>query len=116
MVMRAGRLNQLVSIKKKSVTRNGVGEEVLTWEVIAGGADVWAAIEPVSGREYSEATQIHADVTTKIVLRYLSGVRSAMRVYHGDDIYELLSPPIDKRHRHESLELMCKWIEPEVVS
>lgn len=112
MTMRAGRLHEVVDIKKKSVTKNAVGEEVLDWVTIDGGANVWAAVEPISGTEGAEASQIHAEVSTKIIIRYVEGIRASMRVHHGDDVYQLVSPPIDKRTRRESLTLMCKWIEP----
>lgn len=114
MVMRAGRLDKVVDIKQKTVTRNETGEEVVVWSAIDGGESIWAGIEPVSGKEYFEAEQVHAQMTVQIIIRYLLGVESAMRVYHGDDVYEIVAPPIDKSLRRESLTLMCHRIDPGV--
>ena len=112
MVMRAGRLHEVVDIKRKTVARNEVGEDVIEWVTIEGGAAIYAGIEPLSGRESAEATQIHAEITARIIIRYMKGIRASMRVYHGDDVYELVSPPIDKMTRREYLTLLCKWVEP----
>ena len=115
MVMRAGRLRDIVDIKEKVVTRNEAGEEIVSWATIANGESIWASVEPMSGKEYFEATQLHADLNTQIIMRYVSGVKADMRVHHGDDVYQIVSPPIDKYSRRESLQLMCKRVDPAVT-
>ena len=38
-------------------------------------ATVWASVEPISGQEYWASSQVQAEVTHRIRVRYLSGVR-----------------------------------------
>ena len=46
-------------------------------------ATVWAAVDPVSGREYYAAEQAQSEVTHKVRLRYRAGVTPGMRVLLG---------------------------------
>lgn len=99
----AGRLNQRVTLQSKSVTRDGMGNEVVTWSDVA---TVHAAVEPVRGREFVSLRAAQSDLTTRITIRYRAGVTTAMRVLHDGatyDVREIINP----RSRNESLELMC---------
>ncbi len=69
-------------------------------------ATVWAAVDPVSGREFYEAQQSQSDVTHKIRCRYRSGLNTAMRIKFGSRILEIRSI-IDWEERHESLLIMA---------
>lgn len=101
--MRAGRLRQQITIQSKSVTRDAVGGETITWaDVATVPADVW----PLAGREYIAMRQAQADVTVRVRLRYLAGVNPAMRVVHGSAVYGIVEV-IDVGMRHRDLELLC---------
>lgn len=71
-----------------------------------------ASIEPLSGREYWTASQAQGEATVRIVIRYMDGITSRMRVLYKDDdgdrIYEMKSPPINKLESNRYIELMCK--------
>lgn len=70
-------------------------------------ATVWAAIEPLRGREYFAAMAEHADVTTRIRIRYREGVDRTMTVRYKDtdfEILHILHPEFSKKE----LQLMCK--------
>ncbi|WP_019534215.1 phage head closure protein [Paenibacillus ginsengihumi] len=70
-------------------------------------ATVWAAIEPLRGREYFSAMSEHAEVTTRIRIRYREGIDRTMRVKHGETEFEILHiihPELGKKE----LQLMCK--------
>jgi SPP1 family predicted phage head-tail adaptor len=43
---------------------------------------VWAAIEPVSGREFIQSQTTQSQITARIVIRYRDGLNAAMRLVH----------------------------------
>lgn len=68
---------------------------------------VWAAIEPLQGREYFAAMQVNAEVTTRIRIRYRDGIDRTMIIRHGDHEFEILyvlHPEFGKKE----LQLICK--------
>ena len=67
----------------------------------------WARIQPVSGREFYEASQSQSEVTHKIDIRYRPGVRTDMRLRLGSRTFEIISA-IDWEERHETLLIMAK--------
>lgn len=102
--MQAGDLRRRITIQSKSVSRNTVGDEVITWPTLA---TVWAAVEPALGREYLEGRSREAEITIKIRIRYRSGVKPTMRVTHGSSTYEVVSVQEVRTERRE-LVLMCR--------
>lgn len=48
-------------------------------------ADVWASIEPLSGRELVYAGQVAADATHLVTVRYFQGLMERMRFLYVDD-------------------------------
>jgi SPP1 family predicted phage head-tail adaptor len=80
-----------------------------TWQ---DHATVWAAIEPLSGREFFAAQQVQSETTGKITIRYIPGITADMRILHGSRIFELTAPPIDPQERHAELQLMVKETTP----
>lgn len=59
--------------------RGPQGEFVKEWQEVA---TVWAAIEPLSAREFMQSAAIQAQVTARIVIRYREGLNAAMRIVH----------------------------------
>jgi len=102
--MQAGELRHRVTIQSKVVTQNTYGEEELAWSDVATG---WAAVEPLAGREYLEAKQVQADVTTRIRMRYRGSIRPEMRAVWGSHIYDILEV-IQPDGRPIALHLMCR--------
>lgn len=99
----SGRLNQRVTLQSKAVTRDAIGTEVVSWSTVA---TLWAAVDPVRGREFISLRAAQSDITTRITIRYRSGVTSAMRVLHDGAEYNIREV-INPRSGNESLELMC---------
>lgn len=64
--MRSGTLRHLVEVQRVSVTTDTHGDQVKTWTTLV---TAWASIEPLSGREFLQASQVMADVTALIKLR-----------------------------------------------
>ena len=72
-------------------------------------ATTWAAIDPISGREFYAAEQSQSEVSHKIRCRYRTGLDTAMRITYGKRRFKNISL-IDWEERHESLLLMCKEV------
>lgn len=70
-------------------------------------ATVWAAIEPLRGREYFSAMSEHAEVTTRIRIRYRDDVDRTMIVQYGETTFEILHI-IHPEFGKKELQLMCK--------
>lgn len=99
----AGRFSHMVTIQKPVETKNSLGEVIKTWGMFSL---VWAAVEPIRGREYFDAETHQGEVSVRILIRYLSGVTEKMRVSYDGRLYNIESV-IDKRENHRVLELMC---------
>ena len=70
-------------------------------------ASMWAAIDPISGREFYEAQQSQSEVSHKLRCRYRAGLTTAMRIVCGKRKFKILSI-INWEERGESLLIMCK--------
>lgn len=101
--MRAGLLRERVTLKNKTVTQNTYGEEVITWVTLA---TVWGAVEPLSGREYLEGQSLDVEVTTRIRIRYRTGVVPESLVVHDTHNYNVRSV-MNSLERKRELVLMC---------
>jgi len=73
---RAGLLRNYITIQEPTET-NTNGERTLTWSEYK---TCWAAVIPVSGREWFDGQQTNSEVTHRIRTRYLSGVTTKMRI------------------------------------
>lgn len=69
--MTPGSLRHRLLLERPQVSQSDTGDEVVTWVAIA---TVWAAIEPVKGREALRAGQVLADIDTLITIRWSSQV------------------------------------------
>ena len=100
----SGRLSHYVSIQQPVEVQNDYGEAIETWTNLLTG--VWASIQPISGKEYWTAQQIQAEIDTRIVIRYISGLTHKMRVLNGTDEYYIRSI-INPNEGNTELQLMC---------
>lgn len=104
--MQAGKLRHRVTIQRKvagSPQKRASGAPDQSWETFA---TVWAAIEPLRGREFIEANAVQSKAAVRIRTRYLAGVTAAMRVLHGTTVYGI-EAPLDVNGRGIELHLMC---------
>ncbi len=105
--MRAGLLRHLVTLEQRTDARDAYGEPLDAWTPYA---TVRAEIQPLNGREYFAAAAEASEVTTRIRIRYVTGLTTALRVrFHGlagEKIYNIVSI-IDPDERHRELVLMC---------
>lgn len=104
--MKIGRLRHLVTIEELHTTRDSFGAEVPEWIQFA---KVWGEVTTLSGREFDAFKQISSEITTKVTLRYLSGVDPEMRVRFKDRILEIKAA-INQEEKDTTLVLMCKEV------
>ena len=104
--MRIGPLRHRVVIQSETATQDTYGGEVLTWSTVA---TVWAAVEPLTGREFLEGRGLEASVDTRIRVRYRSGLGPTMRVTWGTHTYDILAV-LELKHEHREIHLMCREI------
>lgn len=105
--MNPGALRHRVTIQKPREGQSRAGQPVQEWDEVA---TVWAAVEPLRGREYWAAAQVQAEATTRVRIRYRKGIRPDMRVVYGGRIFQIVAPPIDPEERHREIHLMCKEV------
>ena len=104
--MRAGDLNQRVTIKRQTTERDELGEVINVWTDLG---TVWAAVEPLNGRELIAAQAAVSEVTVRVRMRYRADVKPYDQVQHGAKMYQVTSA-IDPRSQGAELVLMCKHL------
>ena len=77
MALAAGRLRHRVEIEEQISERDGV--LVTYWAPVAS---VWAAVEPVSVKEWIQSGQMQSEVKARFVIRYRPDIRASMRIVH----------------------------------
>lgn len=110
--MNLGKLRHRVTIESSSASRDEFGGEVITWATVA---TVWAAVEPLSGREFLDARRQEAEVSTRIRIRYRAGLVPGMRVTwgpgtspaQGSHVYDILAV-IERESRRREIWLMVR--------
>ena len=104
-MIESGKFRHYISIQTPTETRDDYGEPIVTWPTTYHNA--WASIEPLKGYEYWASQQVNAEVTSKITMRYKSGITPKMRVVWGDHTYRILSI-INEEERNIQLTLMVE--------
>ena len=102
--MKIGTLRHRIKIQAYNASRDSFGSEVPEWVDVT---TVWASMTPVSGKEYMASSQMRAEVTTKIGIRYQQGVTPKMRVVCGTRIFDIISV-LNLEERNIELQLLCK--------
>jgi len=101
--LRAGKLRRRLVIQQATETQGATGEMAVTWGTFA---TVYGSVEPLRGREYFAAKEQRAEVTTRIRIRYRTGVTPKMQVLDGTRLF-LINDVIDPESRHAEMQLMC---------
>lgn len=101
--MRAGKLRHKVTIQAPSTTQDPkTGEMLAGWVDIAS---VFASIEPLSAREFIAAQAQQSEISARVTIRYRPGITAAMRLLHGDRIYNIHGVLADPKSGLEYLTL-----------
>ena len=84
--MQAGRLRHRLVIRQPTVSRNEVGEEIITWATLA---TVWGRLEALRGEEQLAAKQLTAEIVARATLRYRADVSTDMRIQYDGSEYDI---------------------------
>ncbi len=109
MTLPAGTMHQRIKPQYKTVTRNAIGEEVVTWnDLVTTTTDhaIWAEVWPLKGREFfaAQQTQYAADVRFRI--RYRSDLTREHRILWNSEPYDIVQI-IDVGAGHHTTEIMA---------
>ncbi len=104
-IVEIGKLRHRITLQEyKVVGYDPANQPILDWGEVA---TVWASVQPISGREYWARSQIQAEVTHRIRIRYIAGIKPTMRIQFRDRTFEIESI-INWHERNIDLQLMCK--------
>ncbi len=103
--MRSGQLRHRITVQQYTETRDDFGAVVETWADFA--ANVPAFVKPVASSDKWTGQQTTQQITHEIKMRYLSGVKSEMRVLYGSRVFDISAPPINWQERNMELTLLC---------
>lgn len=103
-MVHAGDMRHVVTVQQRAVTVDSYGEQSTTWSDLH--EPVFAAIEPLSGRELIAALSEQSEITHKVRIRYLAGVAPKHRLVFGARYFDILAVrDVDERNRE--MELLC---------
>lgn len=81
MSLAAGKIRHRVTIQEYAY----LGQDPITGDEIREWRDVhtcWAAVEPLSVREFTAAQATQSKVKARVTIRYLDGLDASMRIVH----------------------------------
>lgn len=104
--MKIGKLRHRITIQEKVTVPDGYGGVTSTWKDMAA---VWSSVEPLKGRELYAAQQVKTELSHRVRIRYMSGIKPEMRIAFDNRTFEI-EAIIDPEERHESLELLCSEV------
>ncbi len=101
--MRAGKLRHWITIQTRTDTMDSYGEPIPAWTIFD---QVWASIEPITGREYFASKETRSQSTHRIRIRYRSGITTKMRISWDSRLFDIESI-LNTEERDRELVLMC---------
>ena len=82
----AGEYDQRITFQSKVVTRNAIGEEVVTW---VDGASAWAKVMPLRGNAFYAANQQQHSIDARFLIRARGGIETHMRLIWKTQPYDI---------------------------
>lgn len=111
MPLRAGQLNDRVTLQSSTTTDDGQGGAALTWANLATAPTVWAAVRMVSGGDQADGAQTVSRRRYEVTIRRRDDVTSVMRVIRGASTLAILSVN-DDREEPDRIILLCEEVTP----
>lgn len=105
--MRAGKLNNRITIQSKTTTYDSCGGPIDTW---ADTVDLWAGVETTGGGDFYAAQKLDASVTAVFTVRYRSDLTSLNRIKYGTRTFEILGTPRDPDGMRDALLIAAKEV------
>lgn len=97
-----GRLRHRIELQSQMQTRDDDGAVAVEWR---SEGFVWAAIEPLSAREFIAGQALSSEVDTRITIRYRPDVRADWRAVYRGKTYAIRGVLPDKSSGLEYLTL-----------
>lgn len=111
--MRAGKLDRLISIQRKTVTRSNTGQEIISWTALSSNRP--ASISPLRGDERFSGSQIVASQQFEFITRWasvISDLRADDRIVYpsndspsDDQIFDVVE--VSELGRREGLRVVA---------
>lgn len=103
--MQAGKLRHRVTIQGPVMVQNSeTGAVNKTWLDVA---TVWAEVSPLSAREFIAAQASQGEITTRITIRFRTGITRKHRILFRGGIYNIEGVLPDPVSGREYLTLPC---------
>lgn len=100
-MIRAGKLNERVSLQAPVESRNSLGETTLSW---APPVTVWGSVDGLSSREVLQAMQANVIASHKVRIRFFPDITPHHRVvWRGKNLEIASVVEKDNRTMHELL-------------
>ena len=113
-MLAAGKLRHRVTIEQPTVTQNPLtGEITEGWSTFA--SSIPAAIEPLSARDFIQSAAMQSEITTRITIRFITGLKPSMRIISGATIYNIRGILPDKNSGREYITLPCDEVLGPIV-
>lgn len=100
----AGKLRHPIKIMDLTNKQDKFGDTAI--DVGTPFATVWASVESLTGRELFAAQQRISEVTHKITMRWLDGVKANQMIYFDDRQFQIQAVQ-NPDERHKMLILLC---------
>ncbi len=84
--MNPGKLRHRVQIRQKQAIVDPDGYPTEGWAAVA---TVWAAVEPIAGREYFQAAAVQAEHQVRFTMRHRKDIAADMRLHYDGQDYEI---------------------------
>lgn len=105
--MKIGQLRHRVTIQQKTETADAYGGAgSIAW---SDYITVWAAVAPLSGREFLEGRNLENEINYRIRIRYRSGLDPSMRVSWDSRIFDI-EAVLNRFEENREIWLMCREI------
>lgn len=102
--MNIGALRHKITFKSRSNQKDTFGE---TEDVWVDFKTAWASITPVSGSPYYKDGIAGHEITHKIVIRYIPGIKENMQVYFAGRLFLILAA-LNIQEKNSEIHLLCK--------
>ena len=71
---------------------------------------LWSEKTGLSGRTFYEAKATNSESNVVFRIRYVKGITPDMRILEGDNVYQIVSKPVDKSGKKQELYITCSEV------
>lgn len=82
----AGEMRDRIVLQSKSVTKNAIGEDVVSW---VSQPAIWAKVMPLRGNAFYSANQQQHTIDARFLIRRKSGLTTDMRLQWNGESYDI---------------------------